>query len=363
MEEKDEDKDKESQPEDVYTFTCEAKNQLPQEIRLLIIRATHTKATDIAVAAHQSSKTELPEWVQDYKKVFELEGFQELLPRRPWDHVINLKEGTGPWTGTHIILLSMEEQKTLQDFLEENLKTGRIQPSKSPYASPFFFMKKKDRKLWLIQDYWKLNQITIPNKMPLPLIKEVINCLNGAKVFSKMNVQWGFNNIRIKEGDKEKAAFITSEGLFKLTVMFPGLTNSPATFQTMMNTILQPVILEGHVQVYIDDILVYTQTKEECQAHIRWVLQILKENRLFLKLEKCEFEKDHMDYLGVVVSANRVVMDPVKVKAIKDWPMPQKLVEVQEFIGFLNFYQRFFEGFSWIARPLHNLTKKDTAFT
>ena len=147
MEEKDEDKDKESQPEDVYTFTCEAKNQLPQEIRLLIIRATHTKATDITVAAHQSSKTELPEWVQDYKKVFELEGFQELLPRRPWDHVIDLKEGTGPWTGTHIILLSMEEQKTLQDFLEENLKTGRIQPSKSPYASPFFFMKKKDRKL------------------------------------------------------------------------------------------------------------------------------------------------------------------------------------------------------------------------
>ena len=105
--------------------------------------------------------------------------------------------------------------------------------------------------------------------MPLPLIKEVINCLNGAKVFSKMDVQWGFNNIRIKEGDKEKAAFVTSEGLFKPTIMFPGLTNSPATFQTMMNAILQPVILEGHVQVYIDDILVYTQTKEECRALIR----------------------------------------------------------------------------------------------
>ena len=144
-EEKDE--DEESQPEDIYTFTHEAENQLPQEIRSLIIRATHTKVTDITVATHQSSKTELPEWVQDYKEVFELEGFQELLPRRPWDHAIDLKEGTRPWTGTRIILLSTEEQKTLQDFLEENLKTGRIQPSNSPYTSPFFFTKKKDGKL------------------------------------------------------------------------------------------------------------------------------------------------------------------------------------------------------------------------
>ena len=141
------DKDEESQPGDVYMFTHEAKNQLLQEIRSLIIRATHTKVTDIMVATHQSSKTELPKWVQDYKEVFELEGFQELLPRRPWDHTINLKEGTRPWTRTCIILLSTEEQKTLQDFLEENLKTRRIQPSKSPYTSPFFFMKKKDRKL------------------------------------------------------------------------------------------------------------------------------------------------------------------------------------------------------------------------
>ena len=143
-----------------------------------------------------------------------------------------------------------------------------------------------------------------------------------------------------------KATFVTSEGLFEPTVMFFGLTNSPATFQTMMNTILQPVILEGHVQVYIDDILIYTQTKEEHRVLVRRVLQILKENHLFLKPEKCEFEKDHVDYLGVVVSTNGEAMDHEKVKAIKDWPTPRKLVEVQEFIGFLNFYWRFIEGFS-----------------
>ena len=151
----------------------------------------------------------------------------------------------------------------MKDFLEENLRTGRIRPSKSPYASPFFFGNKKDGKLRPIQDYRKLNQIMVPNKTPLPLIKEVIDRLNGAKIFSKMDIRWGFNNIQIKEGDEEKATFVTSEGLFEPTVMFFGLTNSPATFQTMMNAILRPVILEGHVQVYIDDILVYTSTKEE----------------------------------------------------------------------------------------------------
>ena len=130
----------------------------------------------------------------------------------------------------------------------------------------------------------------------------------------------------------------------------------------MMNAILQPVILEGHVQVYIDDILVYTSTKEEHRVLVRRVLKILKENRLFLKPEKCEFKKDHIDYLGVVVSASGVAMDPKKVKAMRDWPTPQKLVEVQEFIGFLNFYWRFIKGFLQVARPLHDLTKKDAAF-
>ena len=337
------------------------EEHVPRDI-LALIRATGTKATDIA-AASQKKTEPLPEWVLDYKEVFEPGGFDELPPRRPWDHAIDLKEGTGPWTGTRIIPLSSKEQETMKDFLAENLKTGRIRPSKSPYASPFFFGKKKDGKLRPIQDYRKLNAITVPNKTPLPLIKEVIDRLNGAKVFSKMDIRWGFNNVRIKEGDEEKAAFVTSEGLFEPTVMFFGLTNSPATFQTMMNAILQPVILEGHVQVYIDDILVYTSTKEEHRTLVRRVLQILKENRLFLKPEKCEFEKDHVDYLGVVVSANGVAMDHEKVKAIADWPIPKKLVHVQEFIGFLNFYRRFIEGFSQIARPLHDLTKKDAAFT
>ena len=153
--------------------------------------------------------------------------------------------------------------QVLQEFLNENLKTGQIRPSTLLYASPFSFAMKKDGKLQPVQDYRWLNAITVLNKTLLLLIKEVIDQLHGAKIFSKMDVQWGFNNIRIKEGDEEKATFMTSEGLFEPTVMFFGLMNSLATFQTMMNAILRLVIVEGKVQVYMDDILVYTLTVEE----------------------------------------------------------------------------------------------------
>ena len=301
---------------------------MPKEICWLLIWATQTKATEITVEEAKKRKSKsfeemVPEWLHDYREVFEAEQFNKLPPQRQWDHVIKLKEGTGPWSGMRVIPLSSKEYQILQEFLDENLKTGRIRPSKSPYASLFFVTLKKDGKLWPVQDYRRLNAIMVPNKTPLPLIKEVIDQLHGAKIFSKMDVWWGFNNIRIKEGDKEKVAFITSEGLFEPTVMFFGLTNSPATFQTMMNAILRLVIVEGKVQVYMDDILIYTSTMEEHRELVRQVLQILKEKCLFLKPKKCEFTKEQVDYLGVIVSAKGVQMDPAKVEAIMTWPVPK----------------------------------------
>ena len=137
-----------------------------------------------------------------------------------------------------ICALTLEEQKALDDFLEENLRTGRIRPSISPMASPFFFVKKKDGKLRPVQDYRKLNEFTVKNRYPLPLIQELIDKLKGAKIFTKMDIRWGYNNVRMKEGDEWKAAFRTNRGLFEPTVTFFGLTNSPATFQGMMNQIL-----------------------------------------------------------------------------------------------------------------------------
>ena len=171
--------------------------------------------------------------------------------------------------------LNSEEQKQLDEFLKEQLETGRIHPSKSPMASPFFFVKKKDGKLRPVQDYQKLTQMTIKNQYPLPLISELIDQLTGAKYFSKMDVQWGYNNIRIKEGDKWKAAFRTNRGLFKPLVMFFRLTNSPATFQRMMNDVFREEIVEGWVVIYMDDILVFSKMLEEHQKQVSQILEKL----------------------------------------------------------------------------------------
>src|SRR6202041_3531774 len=161
-------------------------------------------------------------------------------------------------------------------------------------ASPFFFVKKKDGALRPTQDYRKLNDATIKNCYLLPLISELIDKLGPAKIFSKMDVRWGYNNIRIKEGDEWKAAFRTNQGLFELTVMFFGLTNSPATFQAMMNNMFRELISEGKIVMYLDDIFIFSQTLNEHQTIVKRVLQILRENKLYLKAEKCEFEKEEI---------------------------------------------------------------------
>ena len=163
----------------------------------------------------------------------------------------------------------------------------------------------------------------------------------------------------MKEGDEWKAAFRTNRGLFEPLVMFFGLTNSPATFQTMMNDIFRDLILEGVVVVYLDDILIFTDTIKEHWAVTRRVMGLLQKYKLFLKLEKCEFEKTTVEYLGVVISHNSVEMDPVKVAGVADWPVPTNKKEEQSFLGFINFYRRFVWDFSHHAHPLFDLTKND----
>jgi hypothetical protein len=152
------------------------------------------------------------------------------------------------------------EREALTTFIKEQSQKGYIRPSKSPYAAPFFFIKKKDGKLRPVQDYKRLNEWTVKNRYPLPLISELISRVQGAKLFSKFDVRWGYNNVRIKEGDEWKATFVTNEGLFEPRVMFFGLTNSLATFQTIMNSIFVQELREGWLTIYMDDILVHTQS-------------------------------------------------------------------------------------------------------
>jgi hypothetical protein len=328
------------------------------------IRAFQTTASKIAEAEHQVKREQtfeemVPLPYYQYKDIFSKEAFDELLPRCPWDHAIELIPGAEA-VDSWIYPLNLEEQKQLDTFLEENLTSGQIRPSKSPMAAPFFFVKKRDGSLRPVQDYRQLNKITVTNCYPLPLIQELIDKLQGAQYYSKIDIQWGFNNVQIKEGDEWKAAFWTNQGLFEPLVMFFGLKNLPATFQTMMNTLFRDLITEGHVVIYMDDILTFTKTLEEHRRVVTQVLQRRGENKLFAKPEKCSFEQTEVEYLGVLVSHNQVKMDPAKIRAVKEWPAPTTVKQVQQFLGFANFYRRFIEGFGGLARPLSGLTgKKD----
>jgi transposase InsO family protein/predicted aspartyl protease len=326
------------------------------------LRAYSTHAQKFAEEAMKSTRQKSLEEIvpgyclPDFLSVFEKTTFDKLPERKRWDHAIELKPGTEPFN-SKIYPLSVDEQKELDKFIEEHLQSGRIRPSKSPIASPFFFIKKKDGSLRPVQDYRKLNEMTIKNRYPLPLISEVIHKLRRAKIFTKLDVRWGYNNVRIKEGDEWKAAFITNRGLYEPLVMFFGLTNSPATFQTMMNDLFRHLINEGVVIVYMDDILIYTETEEEHRRVVKEVLQVLKDNGLFLKPEKCEFESSEIEYLGLIIREGVTAMDPVKIKGITEWPQPHCKRDVQQFLGFINFYRRFIHQFAMIAAPLHALTR------
>ncbi len=328
------------------------------------IRASRHVANDLAAEANAGKKTKtfeemVPEWCRDFKDLFDKESFDELPEPKPWDHAIELIPNANANLDCKVYPLNRAEQEELDNFLDENLSSGRICPSKSPMASPFFFVKKKDGKLRPVQDYRKLNEMTIKNRYPLPLISELMDKLRGAKYFSKLDVRWGYNNVRIKTGDEWKAAFRTNRGLYEPTVMFFGLTNSPATFQWMMNDIFKDLIASGKVTIYLDDILIMSKTKEEHRQITRRVLATLRKHKLFLKAEKCEFEVLETEYLGVIISEGSIRMDPVKIKGILDWPVPTKKKELQSFLGFTNFYRRFIKNYSKIVKPMTQLTRND----
>ena len=229
-------------------------------------------------------------------------------------------------------------------------------------ASPFFFVNKKDGKLRPCQDYRYLNEHTIKNAYPLPLISELLDKLKGARRFTKLDVRWGYNNVRIRDGDQWKAAFKTNKGLFEPTVMFFGMCNSPATFQSMMDEIFADMIDGGIVIIYMDDIFIFAPDETTLTENTKKVLIRLQENDLFLKPAKCEFNKAKVEYLGLVIEEGKISMDPGKLKGIQDWPVPTTVKQVRGFLGFGNFYRRFIWRFSDLAKPLNDLLKKDKKF-
>ncbi len=242
-------------------------------------------------------------------------------------------------------------------YIEEELAKGFIRPSTSPTSAGFFFVK-KDGGLRPCIDY--LNDITIKYRYPLPLVPAALEQLQQAKYYSKLDLRNAYNLVRIREGDEWKTAFSTTSGHYEYLVMPFGLSNSPSVFQSFMNNVFRDM-LDRWVIVYIDVILIYSNTLEELIRHVRSVLKRLMQYQLYSKAEKCEFHQTSTSFLGYVISQEGVAMDVRKFKAVLEWPQPQTVKELQRFLGFANFYRRFIWNFSSITAPLIAMTKRHAA--
>ena len=315
---------------------------------------------NMGTEATKESRPALKELLDSFQDIFCNELPPGLPPQRSVDFEIDLEPGKKP-PSLPTFRLSFQEQEELKKQLSELVKKGFVRPSKSPFGAPVLFVKKKDGSMRMCVDYRRLNQITIKNKFPLPRIDELLDRLQGARFFSKLDLTSGYHQIRIAEKDIEKTAFRTRYGLFEYMVLPFGLTNAPATFMTLMNSVLAPFI-DNFVLVYLDDILVFSKTEEEHLEHLRKVLTALRENRLFAKLKKCEFFVTEVDFLGHRVFQDGIGTEPGKVDAVRKWPTPTNVSQLRSFLGLATYYQKFVENFSSVAAPLNKLLKKDVAF-
>ena len=297
--------------------------------------------------------------VREFMDVFpeELPG---LPPDREVEFVIDLLPGTTPISNRHNCMSSIEQEE-LKKQLAELMEKGFVRPSTSPWGSPVLFVKKKDGLMRMCIDYRELNKVTIKNKYPLPRIDNLLDQLKGAKYFSKIDLRSGYHQMKIREQDIPKTAFVTRHGQFEFTVVAFGLTNAPAYFMNMMNKIFMEE-LDRFVVVFIDDILVYSKTREEHEKHLRIVLEKLRRNWLYGKFSKCDFWLEEVAFLGHVITAEGVAVDPTKIEAVVNWRQPSNVSEIRSFLGLAEYYRRFIENFSTIAKPLTNLLKNDTKF-
>src|SRR5947209_1928270 len=281
----------------------------------------------------------------------------QLPPHRNFDHAIDLQPGTEVPFGP-IYPLSEPQREVLREYLDRMIREGKIQSSKSPAGAPILFVPKKNGKLRMCIDYRGLNNVTIKNRYPLPLMDTLREQVSKAKVFSKLDLRDGYYLIRIKEGDEWKTAFRTRYGHFEYKVMPFGLCNTPATFQNMIHEVLREFLDQG-VVVYLDDILVYSETEEEHVKLLTKVFMCLAKYNLAVAVHKSVFHVPEVEFLGYIVNGTGISVSGETTQAIRDWEVPKNLRGVRAFIGFANFYRRFIRNFSSIVRPITNLTKKD----
>jgi len=307
----------------------------------------------------QDVRDTVPKEYHHLLDMFEKGEKTTIMPHRPnIDLGIYLKEGkTVPIK--NIYALSYDQREELHRYIKQNEDRGWIRRVKSRRASLIIFVKKKDGKLRLCADYRALNEVTKKDRHPLPLISEALDRLGGAKYFTKLDIKDAYHNIRIGEGDEWKTTFSTKLGTYEYLVMPFGLCNAPAAFQRWINEVLMEYI-DMCCIVYLDDVLIYSNTLRQHQKDVSNILKAIRRSGMKVKPSKCEFHRSETEYLGFIIGQEGVKRDPFKTQAIWDWTTPSKIKEIQCFLGFCNFYRRFIEGFSRMARPLYARTKKES---
>jgi hypothetical protein len=279
-------------------------------------------------------------------------------PERSKGHSIPTEPGHPPpfWL---MYRLSPLEYQELEKQVTKFLKDGILEVSQSPYyGAPVLFVPKPNgRDLRLCVDYRALNSITVKNRCTIPRIDDLLDAVARSSYFMSLDLTLGYHQILISKENRPKTAFRTPFGHFQFKVLIEGLTNAPATFQTVMNSILHSHI-KKFVVVYIDDILVFSESEAEHQAHVRFVLKVLKRKKFYVCKAKSSFAQKEVKYLGHIVDKQGIRPDPKKVEAVQTWPVPKNVHDVRSFLGLVNYFQKFMEHYSEIAGPLTNLTKK-----
>lgn len=252
--------------------------------------------------------------------------------------------------------LAPKETEVLKERIKSLIEMGHIRESTSPWGALVLFAPKKDRTLRMCIDYQGLNKLTERNEFPLPRIDELLDQLLGAKYFTTLDLDMAYHQIRIKPEDIPKTGFTCSEGHYEFTVMTFGFTNAPATFQTLMTRVFK-AHLGKFIIVYLNNILIFSKTWEEHERHVRAALQLLRENKLYVKKKKCTFGATEVEYLGYVVNDEGIKTNPKKIEAMTKWLIPQGVRELRMFLGLCNFYQGFIHRYAIIASPLYHLLK------
>ncbi|MCW3101545.1 MAG: uncharacterized protein JWL77_7163 [Chthonomonadaceae bacterium] len=325
-----------------------------------IILATVQANEDGNTTQSKSHCTETQSVLSEFHDVFPSQLPHHLPPRREIDHRIELTQ-TSPPTLRSVYRMSPAELDELKKQLDELVAAGFIRPSKSPFGAPVLFVKKKDGGLRMCIDYRDLNRITVKNRYPLPRVEELFERLTGAKYFSKIDLRSGYHQVRIQDDDIHKTAFRSRYGHYEFLVLPFGLTNAPATFMHLMQSIFDPH-LDQFVIVFLDDILIFSKSLEDHRQHVRRVLELLRKNKLYAKESKCEFFKQSISFLGHVVSGEGIGMETNKVEAVQEWPIPTSVTAVRAFLGLAGYYRRFVRNFSEIALPLTDLLRTEIKF-